>query len=55
MQQERLVIGSHWHHRLRVWGPNLVRNSVEAPKTQVIAVADKNTERLCPSAAAIPE
>src|SRR6476661_819827 len=28
------------------WGPNLVRNFVEAPNTQVIAVADKNTERL---------
>jgi predicted dehydrogenase len=28
------------------WGPNLVRNFVEAPNTQVIAVADQNTERL---------
>ncbi len=28
------------------WGPNLVRNFVEAPDTQVIAVADKSTERL---------
>src|SRR3954453_21765409 len=28
------------------WGPNLVRNFVEAPNTQVVAVADKNTERL---------
>jgi len=28
------------------WGPNLVRNFVESPKTDVIAVADMNPERL---------
>jgi predicted dehydrogenase len=28
------------------WGPNLVRNFIESPKTNVIAVADMNFERL---------
>src|SRR5262245_30211272 len=28
------------------WGPNLVRNFVESPKTRVVAVSDLSNERL---------
>ena len=38
--------GSHWSHRLRILGANLVRNFAEAADTQVIAVADMRSDRL---------